>query len=469
MTGRDSLRTINNSNEKSIVRSDTRLHSRVPAVLFLTLGFIGSILASSQRPFWPTLESLLIPSIILCVTAVLGFFVSGGRTMNASSAASFGVLIFGGFPGVYSALGLNGSADSSLSSALLAAIVLLFAFQLLLIGNQYRLGLNHVQPKHANAKPDSSPARAILALGTFSTGLLAALAGINIVGAPLAILGIFLTADFFYQKRRFGPTTLGCIIILIMTWIYWEHIFHGFGRLVIAVIATGVISIVSFHFRHSGIKISLLIGASVALPILAAARLDFLEESRGSTPSDSEGIGSVVGPIIAFARVIQASWSSLLHPSWGSTYFDAITLWIPRELWPAKPQGFGAEMVPITKPYQVSSSGFSDAALFGGELVWNFGVVGSFCVLPIIVLILSILDRQLLSDSFAENDPAGFIYRVLIIALSASVLNFIWAGSNLYVGRLQIMLACLLLMWLSTRFGARIAMTNANRHPSLSG
>lgn len=434
----------------------------------VAVAFVASAVAAMQDTFWPTAQSLVVPSALLCVAAIWGYLVAGGRMLNASSIASFGVLLFGGFSGVYFALGLNSAADGSLAPSVLVALAVLFTFEYLLIIFQYRLGLNRDGPRSARIAVGGVCARSLFGLIIFAAGLGASVLGVSLVGAPLAILGIFLTADAFYRVGRVRTAIPGSLILLFLCWLYWEFIFEGFGRLVIGVIACGIVSILAFYFRLRSVKIALLVGTSIALPLLVASRLDFLEQSRGTEPSESEGIGSVVGPLIAFARVIQASWSSKLEQTWGSTYVDAVTLWIPREIWPAKPLGFGADMVPVTQPYRVSTPGFSDAALFGGELVWNFGILGTFMALIAVVLLLTVIDRQYLSDLFLAEDRSALYFRMMMVTLSASALNFVWAGSNLYVGRLQVSLVCLVVLWAVARAGEKYHAPSHGRHARLA-
>src|SRR5699024_3168831 len=129
------------------------------------------------------------------------------------------------------------------------------------------------------------------------------------------------------------------------------------GRLVLAVMASGVAILFSLYMSTKRFKFFVLLSSFVALPILSIQRLRFLEETRGSEPLVSEGIGSVVGPLISFGRLVEARLSNDLDLSWGATFWDTVTLWIPRALWPSKPPGFGADIVEYTKPHLYGNEG----------------------------------------------------------------------------------------------------------------
>lgn len=420
-------------------------------LMWLVTAYTATVLGATLDHSWPTTQSLLGPSIVLSLSGAWGFFVAGKKVVNASSIASFGVLIFGGFAGIYTGLDLNSLRAMSIVPEILAALSFLFFFQLLIIHRALRKPSSELVSDPDLNRSRNWKGRAFFALAIFGLSLLGAAASLGTVVAPMAILGIWMAADSFFSSRQAVPVILGGLVLLAMCWCYWTFIFHGFGRLIIAVIACGIASIATLHFRSSLIKVALLCGAAAALPMLVTARLEFLEESRGTTPAESEGIGSVVGPLVSFGRLIDASLNSMFSPAWGKTYFDAVTLWIPREIWPSKPRGFGADMVFITQPHLAASTTFSDAAIFGGELVWNFGILGTAIAIPIIVYLLSRLDKLYRGIHILDDGWNAFFLRLMIIAASASVLNFVWAGSNLYVGRLQVLFFVLVVLFLASR------------------
>lgn len=388
------------------------------------------------------LASLLVPSVILCFLSIHGFLKSGRQVINASSIASLGVFFFGGFAGLYTALGMNTARAEDAIFGVLIGIALLFIFQLLLlVATPSSLKYERMENPFGD-KPAAAPQRFLVALIALALSIAGVFLGLRSYLGPLGILAIFVLVDLRLQGKRSGNRlTAGVLIFaIVLMFFYYEFIFEGFGRLVLAVMVFGVAILFSFHVKTIALKLAALGAALVALPILSWQRLQFLEEQRGTEPTESEGLGSVVGPLVSFGHLIEAKLAGLFDLAWGATFVDTVTLWFPRAFWPGKPLGFGVDIVKYTQPRLAGNEGFSDAALFGGELIWNFGVIGSFVALPFITWIIYKLNKLIAGLSRVPDTYSSFISRIMIVVSTSGLLHFVWAGSYTYLMRIFVLL-----------------------------
>lgn len=444
-------------------KPDLKLHGKIVGssltslltIYCTTVAFIFSVILSALNSD-RGLGQLFWPSLFLSVLSGFAFIKCGGRLINGSSVASLGVFIFAGFAGLYASFESSGSRASGAIQGVLIAIVFMFVFQLALIASS-PISLESVRVK----SPVSSPAisrQARMAMGFLAlmASTFGELAGVGAYTAPLGAVGILIIIDssllYGWRKKKL---IISVFLASIFFFFYYQFIFSGFGRLTLAVLAVGIAIIFSFHIKTRALKILVLVGSCVALPILSIQRLKFLEETRGSTPLDSEGIGSVVGPLISFGHLIEAQLDHLLELSWGLTFWDTVTLWVPRALWPSKPRGFGVDIVQYTQPRLAGSEGFSDAAMFGGELVWNFGVIGAFLCIPFVAFAIYELNKRISFISLQNDTTSNFLSKITLFVLASGLLHFIWAGTYTYLVRIFVMLVFLwsfrLLLQLSVR------------------
>lgn len=127
---------------------------------------------------------------------------------------------------------------------------------------------------------------------------------------------------------------------------------------------------------------------------------------------------------------------------------------MPRELWPDKPVGFGAQLTELYRP-ELLSVGHSEAALLHGEFVYNFALFG----VPVAVLVVGHLVRWLdgwLNDLHA-TPPASvrvLIKQAVAVVASAGLLDLVWVGTYTYVERAGFACAVLALIYLMTALPA---------------
>ena len=131
---------------------------------------------------------------------------------------------------------------------------------------------------------------------------------------------------------------------------------------------------------------------------------------------------------------------------YGSTYEYLAIAWIPRVVWPEKPQANAANNF-FAVAYEVSTEEGVKTSSFGatlmGEGFMNFGVSGVVMIMVALGLVTSLLE-----DVFAGEDsgPGG---RAIFLAIFVYFLNGIGSSAELvFGGLLQNLVAnCLLLWW----------------------
>lgn len=388
--------------------------------------------------------SLLPSAVVLTLFATYSVLTHGHNVVNASSATSYALLLFGGFPAIFAGLGLNPMVTSELVPSLVIAeafVALMLATMLLT-----RVRQDIAIPPRDMSGPAGSGGRVWLGLFLFVLAISATLVGLVWLAAPLGILGTFFVADAAFSRTTPGAFISLSLIAALLAVCYVLFVFEGFGRLVLGMLFCGLASLASLHIRRRWVKMLMVAGTAFALPLLAADRVDYLTQTRGASAAAFEGIGSVVGPLVSFARIIQASINDVIEPTWGSSLFATSVFWVPRSVWESKPDGFGVEIIPITQPQLYGAVGYSDAATIGGEFVWNFGLVWGMILVLVFAWALRYLDSLYLSPNIGGQDWVSISGRILLVVVASSLLHLVWGGSHTFVTRTIVMVGLLALM-----------------------
>lgn len=109
---------------------DGSRHVPVLAVIGFVVAMVGAIAVA-----FPMIERVdtILPATVMSAFSVFSFFHCGGRVVNASSVASYGVFMFIGFPAIFAALGLYDSRQAFTPNSLLIVLILAFIFLALLV------------------------------------------------------------------------------------------------------------------------------------------------------------------------------------------------------------------------------------------------------------------------------------------------------------------------------------------------
>lgn len=443
--------------------------ARWPVFAWLALYAVVALLAV----LGPQEKSDLVPPAVVVVAfSVWGFLRQGGPVFNASAVYCYSSAVFVAFPAAFAGL-VNQSRANAISFGLLflglTSGVIVLVVVLLICPDRREAA--RTQPLPATGRPGVLMALAAAAFAVALVSRYLQVMAPNTTPQALGALAILMLALAYCQATTRKQRALAAMGILAGGVCYYSLIFAGFGRLVLGAIACGVLAIHSFRRRRYVAKLALLAGTAPAIALLAIQRLHFLAEIRDSPAATGEGIASVTDPFISLARIIQAEVDGIISPTWGSTVWAALVSWVPREWWPGKPIGFGAEMVGITQPgllRAVTTEGFSDAATILGEIVWNVGVV----LFPIGAVLLALWLRWLdhLVVDLDHRGPTVSGGRLLLVGvLVASTVTLTWAGTFMTVARSLAILVLIVVACTAARLFSGRPPSPATTHDSALG
>lgn len=451
--------TVQRETAQGVGIHDALDHGRVLTVIAFSIAMIAA-LALAQ----PLLrqQDILAPSLVLSVFSLVSFFHCGRQTVNASSVASYGVLMFIGFPASFGALGLYSSGQAYTAQSLVTVVVLAFLFQAGLVLSSGRLPVSTGTSKFV-ARLADNPAvlsrvfRMSVVMFVLSLGSHAVNAGIAAAGfAWLAMLGGTIVT---FWSPGWAARLRGLVVVGVTFLAETGLSLGGFGRLNLAVLALSLTVVASLRMGNCSVKIATAAMTGPILVYLVNQRLAYLEsERKGGFVDESEGVGSVVGPFHSAGTIVEAVERGIVDLAWGKTLFNAAVTGIPRDLWPDKPVGFGREIVGITQPWMTSTTEHSDAGTFIGEAVWNFGVWLAPLYLIAFIVFIRILDRKLISVVDRAPDMATFLVLMLVAVAAGTLLNIIWGSVSTAAARTLFPLAVLLVLWFwHSRFTRREA------------
>ncbi|MEU2611990.1 hypothetical protein ABZ570_10455 [Micromonospora sp. NPDC007271] len=206
----------------------------------------------------------------------------------------------------------------------------------------------------------------------------------------------------------------------------------GMGRLSLGALGFALLVVMSRHARGRLLKLSVLLVSPAALWFLASMRR---READEVVSVSQNGLESVVSPLQGFATLLHMSQLSDIPLAWGRTFVAAVVGLVPRAVWPHKPDGFGSEVVTVLHPGLVGT-GHSDAALFQGEWIYNFGTVGLLLMVPCAGLIVRGVDRLIVWMSERRIDGVRALAGYgLAIIVAVGMPDLMWVGTFTWVVR----------------------------------
>nr|MBA2323778.1 hypothetical protein [Pseudonocardiales bacterium] len=228
--------------------------------------------------------------------------------------------------------------------------------------------------------------------------------------------------------------------------LYATTVFTGYGRLLL--VALGLVAIVPACLRVRGRLTKALVLATIgpALVVLTYARQQFGTAVYGA---ELDGSGSVTQPLADFGRLLTLYDHGLLDLGYGSTLLVTAAFFVPRALWPGKPDGFGAVLTQILEP-ELVSIGQSLAAHLGGEWLYDFGYLGFAAMVLVMGWAIGRLDRWA-SGAVARplTDRRAVVQLAAIVVMLAGIPDLEWAGTFTYWSRTASRLAVLAVLLLA--------------------
>lgn len=386
-------------------------------------------------------QAQLLVGLVGLAHAVLVYWRDGGQRISAPGVYMIASGLFVFFPALYLYFDdpmIHGQVDY------VAAVNIAFWSQLVL----YYL---FWEPRpHRDNEVILIGDRGVTTWGIWA-GVLLVAGGVVLVNTPLssygfddgaAFAGITLLAVSSFRRSR--RVTLFAYLLLGLSFVvYMEFVFAGFGRLQIGALGIAIAAAAAHRWKGRTVKLALLLAFPPVLSYLAASRVAFTGSLNPNQSASVTGLESAVAPFVRFAEVLHLESAGLITNTYFHTFFAAAVALVPREVWPTKPIGFGAELGDFFRP-DLLGRGHSEAALFHGEWVFAFGFLGLAVFVPFMGLLVLWIDR-----AAHGAGPTGLVTRsnlVMIAAfliLTASITDLIWGGAFTYTSRVGPRLICL--------------------------
>lgn len=404
-------------------------------------------------------EAALITGVALAIVSATAFIKLGEGTFSAGSVTSFCILVFGAGAGIYTTAGYFPLAETSTFHGLWVVLSMFLALQLLILWICPEKVANSSNFNRISDHQIRRFAHAGLLLGAVSTALL--FLNVPVIPTPMVTSAIiFLSFSLSFSKKA-SRKVFYATIVLVMIFAYYELFFSGFGRLNIAALLLSVAAIWSLANPSRVAKWLTLAAVVPMLGVLSLARLAFLEEAQGRIPGQTEGIGSVVGPVGSAGAIAVAHLEQVIQPALGMTLIAAALFWVPSDLWSGKPLGFGREIVKVTQPEHLSTAEFSDAGMVVGEAIWNFGIVGGIVSLFVVAAMVRWVDCFFMNSRRSDRSLLSSQLVVLFGVVAGSMTQVIWGGAFTWSSRTVIPIV---IIWLTANM-AMYTMRSQKRDP----
>lgn len=242
-------------------------------------------------------------------------------------------------------------------------------------------------------------------------------------------------AVLLFNSRRLALCLVFAAVSLLAFYLYYEYFFWGHGRLRIVLFGTIAAVIVS-TLRPIKLLKPLSLAAFPVLLFWAGA-----SEFDTYTTDDflsAKNLGSLYSPFETFSQIARdwGLWTEvgLADWGWGSSYLNILGNYVPRTVWPSKPEGLGRIYTYLIRP-DLAHTGHTLSGSYLGELWANFWWFG-LMIGP--VLIASVLGRlSKFQRKIYGSDPEFAFFWLLLYALFvAGIADFVWADSNTYTHRI---------------------------------
>ncbi|MDG4801829.1 hypothetical protein [Micromonospora sp. WMMD980] len=428
------------------------LHSLVVGMAWLIAGGACFTLDHALPGEWDNNALVALSGLAIAFGGWV-FWRHGGPRITAVAVYNLAFAVFIGFGGLYHGL-KNVTTDPGIP--LLTTVAVCFFSHVLTWMLFWGTGAP-AAPRSDAARADAGTAGWAVTFGLvlLAIAVVASLAAPQSVFTvrPVGFVGVVLVATGLLRGPM-GRWTVLCGSVCAVTFtIYFFYLFDGFGRIVIGTLALALLVILAHGDRRPLSKTLVIVGAAPVLLFLAALRAGGAESTV-----DSDGFGSAVSPMSAFAQLWQMNAGGTLPHSSGGTFFASLVALVPRGLWPEKPAGFGYELVSYLAP-QLAGTGHSVAALWQGEWLFNFGVAGMVVMIPVTGLAVRGIDWFLARASARPlTTPRALGCYVAAVLAAVGLFDLVWVGGFTYMTRTGPRLLVLALLVVTTAWLTRRPM-----------
>ena len=473
-----------------VAQAPRRLRLVVGAMAFATLA-VPVVL--SNYDYSTTQLMLAMILLDICLYPTLRYFLREEGlpilpVLCLAFAAQYALPIFTQEPGISAAYGFRPLADEDIVAALALSIVGVCALQIAYYSLNYRKAVKLLPHVSLDLNPKRMEIFCVavfvlsLSLGRLQTVLLSdetflqfsAIFGL-LQNQLLVVISILAWLVFTGRANRWHKTLLYVVVgvgalkgfsttmmesmmvplavLFISKWFYTRRL--PISMLIVIGTAFLFLSPVKRDIRATIVE-----SGSAAADVSSTARgadwinqaVSYWEEAFSGKRdlAESTSDASSRTDLIHTLALIYSMTPDVVPYQYGDTYSYLTIAWIPRMIWPEKPQANAANNF-YAVAYEVSSEEGVKTSSFGatlmGEAFMNFGAAGVVLVMAILGLVTSLLE-----DVFAgkESGPGG---RAIFLATFVYFLNGVGSSAELMFGGLiqNLVAGCLLLWWVRAR------------------
>ena len=394
---------------------------------------------------------LAVIGIVTCLFSLVVAARRGGRYLVPSAVLFLSAGVFVGLAAVYLSIIGGETPPAVLRDVTVVAYITTLLTYVVTTVLTRRWGVqwpnSRAEAAEAVARSERPPTRyALIAIALVAASQIGPLQDIGGPAFQAAGRGGVVMLTLLAAGRRIRPRTPGELflaagaVVVPLTWARVE--FSGGGRLTLAGIGIAALVALNLTKPHAVHKVVLAMGLPLFLAFAGVNRI----ENRGAvneTPlvdvvSSGSGLASLYDPLDTFGRIIQHQSQGLspsLGPRWGGTFVNTLLLPVPRDLWPTKPVGFGAELTPVLRP-ELADTNHSMAALSHGEWFVNFGWVGLLLMVLVLGWFLAVLDQRHARLALEGlSTPARWWSAAALLCLVSSLADLFWVGSFTFFAR----------------------------------
>jgi hypothetical protein len=422
------LASPSSADEYGSVRRSAAPMQILSILVWLSAGIIAVLLGADGSAAGAERATLTI-SILSIALGVWLFWVHGGTRITAVGAWGFAFALFVGVAGWFTVVVVHQPPPN-----LLQALVVAYFGQVAMYGLFWRWS---AQPAAAIRWPvDPLVARwgigvgSVLLLGSSLASLLGAREVVLVDETAFASAVLLAASLLLHRGSGLGIFRLALTAGAFLA--YALFVFSGFGRLTLGALGLAIGIVATKWFPGRTVKGAILLMSVPTLVILSQTRVAFTAQLNPDQGSIT-GFESATSPLITFARLLEMHAQTPL--AWGSTFWASAVALVPHSIWPNKPPGFGAVLVPIFDP-ELVGTGHSEAALSHGEWLYNFGPIGLVLMVLVLGPIVRVIDRWLEStESGPVWDRPRLLSYVGAAIAAAGLVDLVWVGTFTWVAR----------------------------------
>lgn len=419
----------------------------------MVIGVALLLVQDWSTPMWTfSVQALSVASMMLGGWV---FWHHGGHRITATATYSFAFALFAGFAGWFT---LQTSPPGRIIPSLLPALASAYFSQVITYSFWWYDDRDIVAQGNERKVASLAVTRWGLKVGalTAAVGLALIFAGSQgPVPSEIAFVGAVLMSTAMFLRPGPGFGWIRIIIALGVLAFFALFVYTGFGRLQLGAFGLAMAFTAVSRFPGRAVKAGILLCTAPTMVYFAQQRVAFTGGLNPDQDANVTGFESVVSPLNDLGTLMGLSDAGQLGWHGLSPFFASAVALVPRAVWPGKPVGLGAELGDLLRP-ELTGTGYSALALFHGEWVYAFGLLGLVLMIPVVGWALRRLDQALVpiwSDQVKSRQD--LIRLTLLTILIASLPDLFWGGTFLYASRAGLRVLVLAVL-LSSRFHGEV-------------